>query len=515
MDPFTFFVSLALPFFVLYLYFRINDAKLMNLPADVAKGFSPRRITPKSAREAETAFLNNPISIEGRLPPKTGRRYIVIGGAGFLGGWIIRHLLERGEDPRRIRVLDIRPPTRPDLTTGIARDINFLNVDISDKAAVDAAFHSPWPPSNGPPDTTVFHTAATIRFYERHPDLVHLSSKVNVQGTQNVVDAARSIGASALVYTSSGSVLVRRTRFWLWPWEKQPARFTQTFTDDDSIIPARGDDMFSNYAVTKIQAERLIRAADASPSGSTVLRTGCIRPGNGIFGPGGDILCGAYLVRQVNPTWISNILQNFVYVENASLAHLCYERCLLDTLSGSSNPDLGGQAFCVTDAGPPITYGDVYLTLNTLTDGLTTFPEMSATSMLFLATVFEKVYLARTFMRASTSAIVRRLGALVPALNGDLVNLQPSLFALTQVHLIFDDSRARLPLEKGGLGYSPPWTTLDGLCKLVDEHKKAGGKGEERSMAGGVSFGFISSKAGRGVGRVIENMGVDPSMARN
>ncbi|THH15246.1 hypothetical protein EW146_g5201 [Bondarzewia mesenterica] len=118
-------------------------------------------------------------------------------------------------------------------------------------------------------------------------------------------------------------------------------------------------------------------------------------------------------------------------------------------------------------------------------------------------------------MLLSSTALARRVGAYMPKLNGDLINLQPSLFALTMVHLIWDDSRARLAPEKGGLGYTPLWTTLEGLCKLVDEHKKAGGRGEERSMGGGVSFGFASMKAARGVERVIEDLGADPTMVKN
>jgi hypothetical protein len=310
-----------------------------------------------------------------------------------------------------------------------------------------------------------------------------------------------------LVYTSSGSVLVRRSRFWLWPWELQPKFFTQLFTDKTQ--PPNSEDAFSNYAISKIEGERRVRGANGTASGTGVLRTGCIRPSNGVYGPGGDILCGAYLVRQTNPTWIGNILQNFIYVENASLAHLCYEEQLL------SSDKLGGDAFCVTDAGPACTYGDVYSTLSTLTDGLVTFPELSATGMLILSHMFELVYLARMFLLMSHNTLFRFLGSVIPALNGDLVNLQPSLYALTIVHLIFDDSRARASPDKGGLGYAPAWTTLEGLCKLVDEHVKAGGKGEERSLGGGVSFGFASSRAGRGVGKIMEKVGVDPLTASN
>lgn len=446
----------------------------------------------------------------------------------------MRQLLERGEDPKKIRVLDIRPPRRKDLTTGLARDVDFRQVDISDKNAVDEAFHAPWSSSsftNTSPSSdegiTVFHTAANIRFYERHPSLLPLSSKVNVDGTQNIVDAARSIGVSIMVYTSSGSISVRRARFWLWPWEKQPDFFVQYITDDDALIPKRHEDMFSNYAASKIQAERIVRQADRTPTGAgvggaddKVLRTGCIRPGNGIYGPGGDLLCGSYLVRQTNPTWIADILHNFVYVENGSLAHLCYERCLLDIIdspdSETAGPDIGGQAFAITDAGPPATYGDVYQTLNVLTDGLTVFPNMSATGMLLLAHIFEAIHLSHMFLSRSSSPLLRNISRFVPRLNGDLINLQPSLFALTMVHLIWDDSRARKGAAEGGIGYNPPWTTMQGLCKLVEEHLKGDGKGEaERSANGGVSFGWPSMKAGRGVQRVKEGLGAEPTKLKN
>jgi nucleoside-diphosphate-sugar epimerase len=419
--------------------------------------------------------------------------------AGFLGGWIVRHLLERGEHPKQIRVLDIRAPTRPDLTTGLAKDVDFRLVDISDREQVQAAFGAPWPPTSSSEsaeieiETTVFHTAANIRYYERDARLLRLSEKVNVEGTQNVLDAARATpGVSVLIYTSSGSVCVRRARLWLWPWEnKRPAFSVQTIDDDDRRLPQRHEDMFSNYAASKLTGERLVRAADRSPGGKKgqLLRTGCLRPGNGIYGMGGDILCGAYLARKVNPSWAQGIVQNFIYVENASLAHFCYEQRLIENARGSPNPDVGGQAFGIVDAGRPVTYGDVYTVLTTLTDGQTVFPQLSATAMLLLSHIFEGLHLLRSLTALSSSPFLYRLGRFVPAPTGDLINLQPSLFSLTMVHLIWDDSRARKSPQKGGLGYDPQWTTLTALCKLVEEHKKADGRSEARSMDGGIGLG--------------------------
>ena len=67
---------------------------------------------------------------------------------------------------------------------------------------------------------------------------------------------------SVLVYTSSGSVSIQRARLWLWPWEKQPLLSVQTIDDDDSRLPRRHEEMFSNYAASKLKADKLIRAAD-------------------------------------------------------------------------------------------------------------------------------------------------------------------------------------------------------------------------------------------------------------
>ena len=56
---------------------------------------------------------------------------------------------------------------------------------------------------------------------------------------------------------------------------------------------------------------------------------------------------------------------------------------------------------------------------------------------------------------------------ILPSVPKSLVQLQPALFAVSNAHTIVDDSRARLAPEKGGLGYSPPVTSLDGMCMEV------------------------------------------------
>ena len=100
--------------------------------------------------------------------------------AGFLGGWLVLQLIARGEDPRRIRIIDIRRPVRQDLLEGPALQVDFCNADVSSAAAVEEAFSKPWPDTQDSlePEITVFHTAAIIRFYERAEQLQPLSDDV-------------------------------------------------------------------------------------------------------------------------------------------------------------------------------------------------------------------------------------------------------------------------------------------------------------------------------------------------
>lgn len=188
-------------------------------------------------------------------------------------------------------------------------------------------------------------------------------------------------------------------------------------------------------------------------------------------------------------------------------------------MQGTTNPDIGGQSFIITDPGPPATYGDVYVTLGTLTNGETYFPYFSPTLMLFISHLIEIYYLTRHGLVTSSSTAARAIGGSMPAINGDIVNLQPSLFTLTMAHVIFDDSRARLAPEKGGLGYKGAWNTLQGLHETVKEYKKGLSSLDERASVAGVSFGFGLVKAEKGVkdvnDKVINGLGLDPLHVMN
>lgn len=54
-------------------------------------------------------------------------------------------------------------------------------------------------------------------------------------------------------------------------------------------------------------------------------------------------------------SWIHNTVQSFTYAENAALAHLNYEKCLIDLENRHpEQPDIGGDCFLITDPNPPM-----------------------------------------------------------------------------------------------------------------------------------------------------------------
>lgn len=439
----------------LYLY-HVNRA--MTKVPEEARLLSPRRWTAEEIKEAYRKAIESPVDVSKSLPPKQHRRYIVVGGSGLVGNWIVTHLLARGEDPTAIRVLDLQSPRQQILDQGVG----FVKVDITDAEAVQAAFTQPWPQQATSLPLTVFHNAAVIRPGERHKAFLQFCTRVNVDGTRNILAAAKKHGASCFISTSSGSVLLRRPSFWITPWTNWPKRVVQIISDA-AETPKEHDQFFGNYAVSKAEAERIIRAADSLESN---FRTGCIRPANGIYGVGDTTITGMYLIKGGVPSWTYPVIQSFVNAENVSIAHLLYEQRLLDhTASPTKLPNIGGQAFTVTDPNPAIAFSDLYLLMTTLAKTPIRFPRVAPVPMLLLSYLLEWYALLQHLY----------LPRLLPRITGDLEQLQPGLFAISDVHTFADDSRARKSPAEGGLGYVAPMTTLDGMCKQVLEWNRSAG----------------------------------------
>ncbi|KAK7757438.1 hypothetical protein SLS62_000453 [Diatrype stigma] len=438
----------------------INHARIDQLlrhTPDEVKKLSASRWTAKKLKEAYEALKENPIDYKDKLPPKLNRRYVVTGGSGLVGGFIVLQLLARGNPPESIRVVDFRRSERNDMRDGPASEVGFVKTDITSLASVKAAFSIPWPSSVAHLPLTVFHTAAVILASEGSKYQYGFPEAVNVRGTKNVLEAAREAGADIFSSTSSGSISIRPVVPWVAPWAKSPKNFWQILDEKDFLQPLRARDcFFGNYPYSKAVAERSVCFQNTE-----TFRTGCIRPANGVYGNPTDNTLGDPLSRPIMPTWVSHIVQSFVHGANVAIAHLHHEAALALPLEASAK--CAGKPFVVTDPNPPITYGDLYSVVKTLSVHPLRTIQIPPILILLLSYVMEAY--------SELPYKYPLLKAILPELTGDIRHVKPGLFSIT-THLVASDAEARKPVSEGGLGYAGVLTTLQGMTLEVLEWNK-------------------------------------------
>ncbi|QBD83538.1 SDR family oxidoreductase [Ktedonosporobacter rubrisoli] len=123
-------------------------------------------------------------------------KYLVTGGAGFIGSHIAETLLKQGE---AVRILDNIATGRQanlEALREYAERVEFIDGDIRDAKLVRTAVEG---------TEVVFHQAALASVPRSIADPV-ASLETNINGTQNVLLAARDAGVRRVVYASSSSV---------------------------------------------------------------------------------------------------------------------------------------------------------------------------------------------------------------------------------------------------------------------------------------------------------------------
>jgi UDP-glucose 4-epimerase len=174
-------------------------------------------------------------------------RVLVTGGAGFIGSNLVLRLLERGH---RVRVLDnFATGSRANLA-GVEPDVEILEGDLRSLDQVQAAVRGV---------EVVFHVGAlpSVPRSVRNP---LTTNSVNLDGTLNVLLAARDGGVGRVVFASSSSVYGNHG-----PLPRV-----------ESLRP----DPISPYAVSKLAAESYC----VSFARAYALETVCLRYFN-VYGP--------------------------------------------------------------------------------------------------------------------------------------------------------------------------------------------------------------------------------------
>jgi UDP-N-acetylglucosamine/UDP-N-acetyl-alpha-D-glucosaminouronate 4-epimerase len=119
-------------------------------------------------------------------------KYLITGAAGFIGSSLVRALLDRGE---QVRGVDNFSTGRRENLAGILEHIDFREADILDLDAMRRACHGV---------DFVLHQAAIPSVPKSVLDPLG-SNRANVDGTANVLVAARDSKVKRVVYAASSS----------------------------------------------------------------------------------------------------------------------------------------------------------------------------------------------------------------------------------------------------------------------------------------------------------------------
>lgn len=153
-------------------------------------------------------------------------RYLVTGGAGFIGSHIAQGLLARGD---AVVVLDDLSTGRDANLSALRGDVDVLRGDVCDPDLVARAVRGV---------DAIFHQAAVPSVAASISDPLRCD-EVNVHGTLRLLDAARAAGVRRLVLAASAAAY-----------------------GDDPELPKRESmrpQPLSPYAVSKVAAEHYVR----------------------------------------------------------------------------------------------------------------------------------------------------------------------------------------------------------------------------------------------------------------
>jgi dihydroflavonol-4-reductase len=150
---------------------------------------------------------------------------LVTGGTGFVGSHLVRVLLERGEQVRCL----VRETSRLDNLKDLP--VEFVTGDLRD---LDSLRHA----ANG--CRVVYHCAADYRLWCKDPAEMYQS---NVEGSNNVMQAAFDEGVERVVYTSTVGCL----------------GLNDNGTPANEDTPVTIDDMIGHYKRSKFLAEEAVR----------------------------------------------------------------------------------------------------------------------------------------------------------------------------------------------------------------------------------------------------------------
>jgi len=239
---------------------------------------------------------------------------LVTGGAGFIGSNLVRALLERGDD---VRVLD-------NFSTGSRGNLDGLDVEV-----VEGELRSYERVHNAVRGVEVVFHLGALGSVPRSVQDPLTTSAVNVEGTLNVLLAARDEGVRRVVFASSSSVY-----------------------GSSAALPAHEAspvDPISPYGVAKLAAERYcVSFSRVYESFETVV----LRYFN-VFGPRQNPFSQYAAAVPLFITWIANGEPVTIFGDGEQSRDFTYVQNVVEAnLAAASAPGANGRIFNVAAGSP-------------------------------------------------------------------------------------------------------------------------------------------------------------------
>ncbi|MCJ7618070.1 MAG: NAD-dependent epimerase/dehydratase family protein, partial [Desulfobacterales bacterium] len=231
------------------------------------------------------------------------QKVLVTGGGGFLGGAIVKMLLEK-----KSRVRSFSRSHYPELAS---MGVEQFQGDIADKTSVEKACKD---------IDLVFHVAAKAGVWGKYSDYY----RANVTGTLNIIDACKNNKVPKLIYTSSPSVIFDGT--------------DMEGVNESCPYPANYN---AHYPKTKALAEQAVRAAGDN------LLTVILRP-HLIWGPKDSHLVPRIISRAKQLVIVGNgkNVVDTIYIDNAAYAHILAAEKL------DEDPGISGNIYFISQGKP-------------------------------------------------------------------------------------------------------------------------------------------------------------------
>ncbi|TSK38384.1 Thrombospondin type-1 domain-containing protein 4 [Bagarius yarrelli] len=275
----------------------------------------------------ECSSLDKPLSQQSCQSKTCGAKwmhvdkYVITGGGGYFG---FRLACTLSKKSARVILFDVGAPAEK-----LPRGVEFIQGDVRDLAQVENALRG---------GDCVFHVAS-YGMSGREQLNWKLIEEVNIQGTENVIQACINLNVPRLVYTSTFNVVFGG----------------QVIKKGDETLPYLPLHLHpDHYSRTKSVAEVCVLKANGMPLADEggVLRTCALRPA-GIYGPGEQ----RHLPRIVK--YLESGLFRFVYGDPESLVEFVHVENLVsahelaaEALTDKREHRAAGQAYFISDGRP-------------------------------------------------------------------------------------------------------------------------------------------------------------------